>query len=99
MVKKIVLKSYCFTYKKNHGKPEDILMTDYSEVLSHLNEKGKLVAYEFEKDKNGRLHVHGIVEFERTPQFKKMVPHGFHSHFEVMYNEEGWKKYMKKNQP
>jgi len=85
-----------FTYKSNlTGKPQQ---EDYLPVLKLLAQKGTVMDFSFEHDSKKRLHIHGIIKFNRrNPLFRSMIPYGFHSHFEPIYNIEGWRKYITKD--
>lgn len=89
-------KTYGFTYKCNDKKIVD--ETDYQSILATLHKRGHVIDVIYEKDKSGKLHIHGIVEFERrAPLFKTMCPKGFHSKFEELYDIEGWYRYLYKD--
>lgn len=92
------IRVYGFTYKYNMKGAELVTEEDYQTILNRLNSKGTVIDVQYEKDKKGRLHIHGVVEFKKsTPLFKSMCPFGFHSHFEEIYDIGGWQKYMYKD--
>lgn len=91
-------KNYGFTFKKNLGKAEFIDESDYEPILRNLNRVGKVVDVIYEKDKKGRLHIHGIVTFTRSPLFRMLCPKYYHSYFEELYDQAGWNRYMMKDQ-
>lgn len=78
-------------------KAKDVTKDDYDDIWKNLNRKGSLLDWVYEKDSKGKIHVHGLIKFERsTPYFKNMVPRGFTSLFVELYDAEGWRNYLNK---
>lgn len=89
---------YGFTYKKNTSNPLLVNEEDYEPILIMLRRKGIVIDVQYESDSKGLLHIHGLVEFSgKTPLFKSMCPKGYHSHFEEIYDIEGWSRYIHKD--
>lgn len=89
-------KYFGFTYKcMNIADPQEI---HYEDVIARLNNKGIVEDYVLEKDKKGRLHIHGVVQFDRTPLFSSLTKYGYAQKFEELYNTERWLKYIHKEE-
>lgn len=90
-------RNYGFTYKLNN-KPADLVTEqDYEPITKVLNKKGQIIDLVYEKDSKNRIHIHGVVKFQnKTPLFSSMCLKGFHSHFEEIYDQAGWNKYIHK---
>jgi len=91
---------YGFTYKLNNNP--NPTKADYEPVLKLLRSKGEITDFVYEdKTKAGKptaLHIHGVIDFNRkNPYFKKLIPKGFHAHFEQIYDSKHWIGYINKN--
>lgn len=91
---------YGFTYRFN-GNYEPT-KEQYDRILKNLRNRGTVIDYVYEDcDKSGkptRLHIHGIIKFDKkNPYFKSLMWFGCKSHFELIYNRQGWEAYIKKN--
>lgn len=59
---------------------------------------GATVAYNFEEGKQGRLHIHGMVESPRRLYVKRLHPgEGYSFHFEPVKSQIAWQCYIKKD--
>lgn len=92
---------YGFTYRYN-GNYEPT-KEQYDRILKMLRERGSVIDYVFEdRAKSGRptrLHIHGIIKFnKKAPRFSSLMWFGCKSKFELLYNVEGWRSYITKNQ-
>lgn len=90
---------YAFTVKYNCGKPEDVIENDYDRWIHHAYQKKSccLDKLTYERDKLGRLHLHGIIVFPSVTFFrKKLMLHGYHVYFEEIWNYVGWEEYLSK---
>jgi len=86
---------YGFTYKKL-GK-ELPTEEDYMIVLQRLSSKGEVVDFVFEEDSKNRLHIHGTIKLKhKNPYFKSLMCSGFHSHYELITDMDGWNRYIQK---
>lgn len=98
------MEHWAFTIK--YVKHESMSMTDdhitekYEEILSSWNSRKnvKVIYRNYERDKQNRLHIHGIIESTRRLYFKPLMKHGFTMKFELIYDEAGWKKYITKEE-
>lgn len=91
---------YGFTYKLN--TKQNPVESDYDVILKLLRSKGDVTDFVYEtRTKNGKntaLHIHGVIDFNRkNPYFKTLIPKGFHSHFEEIYDSKTWLRYINKN--
>jgi len=94
-------KLYGFTLKETRS-PEALLSeTDYQVALNAIQRRGDILDLHYESTKsNGakaRLHVHGLVEFDRIPLLTSICPSNFSTKFEKIYDLEGWNKYCTKD--
>lgn len=91
-------KLYAFTYKIDDV--EDPSEYDYeARILGILRRKYDLIDHVYEHDSKGKLHVHGIVDFGfKVPRFTTMVPKGIHSNHKMIYDLDGWRRYLLKEQ-
>jgi len=92
--------AYAFTLKMN-TKPDEVCLatrSKYEDVLVGWAIQADLRARVFERDKQGRLHVHGIIELPRDFRYKTLCPKGFHTCFKEIHDLAGWKKYLRKDQ-
>lgn len=91
---------YGFTTKINDKL--NPTFSDYDEIVKIMGQRGRILCIVYEdKSKNKmdtKLHVHGIIRFDRAPLFRTLFPKGVHSRFELLYDEEGWKRYISKNE-
>lgn len=88
---------YGFSIKRNDVKAPT--QQDYMPILKGLSRKGDIIEFIYETDSKGKLHIHGILEVNKTPYFKTLVPKGYGTKFELIYDLEGWKRYMHKDVP
>jgi len=88
--------SWAFTIKKLGGKPGDIKLVDYTEILDIFGKKGIVKHCVDEKDPSGRLHLHGIVQLKKGFFRKSLCLQSYHVHLVEIYNEAPWLKYMNK---
>lgn len=50
-----------------------------------------------EKDKQGRLHIHGIIYLKKGFYRKKLCMPNLHLKLVELYNKEGWEQYIHKD--
>jgi len=88
--------SWAFTYKRlGNGF---VLPKDYTQVIKVLSDYGFVDCHFYEKDSLGKLHVHGIVQLRKGFLRKRLAIHGFHCHFEELYDRNGWEYYIARDQ-
>lgn len=85
---------YAFTIKKL-GKSV-VSLKDYADIMSNMTNYGFVKCAEYERDSQGKLHVHGIVLLRRGFFRKKLCMQGFHVKLEYIYDENGWINYITK---
>lgn len=92
---------YGFTVKDTHTSEIRLNEESYQEVINLLNKKGKILDIIYEnKNKKGdkcRLHIHGVVMFDRIPRFNNLFPTGYSTKIEKINCMEAWNKYISKN--
>lgn len=86
---------YAFTLKAL-ADPKNVRVKDYAPVLEHMSQYGLIKCAEVEHGLRGVCHIHGIILLRRGFFRKKLCFEGFHMKLEFMYNEVGWKKYIRK---
>lgn len=84
------------TYKILRGK---LTEQNYDYIIRNLNNHGTLIEHTFEKDKSGRLHIHGLWQ-ARTPrmQLRNLVHKGTTNRITPIYDLEGWLYYIHKEE-
>lgn len=89
-------KLFGFTYKgvKQGSNPTKI---DYLKIIDVLNKRGTVLDYRYEKDSKGKLHIHGIVKFTRTPLFRSLHFPYYSQKYEEIYDMAGWERYIGKS--
>ncbi len=91
-------KLFAFTYKcvKSNYVPTKV---DYQMIMDQISKKGVILDYRYEKDSKGKLHIHGVIKFSRTPLFKSLHFTYYSQFYEEIYDINGWNKYIGKNSP
>lgn len=91
-------KFYGYTYKCN--VKVDPQREDYLTALQSLRLSGEIIELRFETDSKLKLHIHGIVRFNRAnPYFKRLCPKGYSTKFEQLLDYDGWMRYISKQSP
>lgn len=85
--------SYAFTVKKLG--PADINV-DYHDVISVFTANGNVKEVTQEVDKQGKLHIHGIIVLKKGFFRKKLFLQGYHYKLCQLYDESGWVDYIMK---
>lgn len=90
-------RQYAFTLRRTNLK-NGVTEDDYFNHIVKWENKGqcKLVDYVFEK--TAGLHMHGILEIEKSQKMQYFRVRGWNIKLEELYNPEGWKAYMLKDQ-
>lgn len=83
---------YGFSIKRNDVK--NPTQQDYIPILKILTNKGTISDFVYETDSKGKLHIHGILEVIKTPYFKSLIPKGYGTKFEEIYDLAGWQRYI-----
>lgn len=87
---------YGYSYKILKGT---VNPRSYQYILKELNSRGDVIYNVYETDKKGRLHIHGVYRSDKPRlQFRTMIFKNVHSHFEEIWDDEGWYRYINKHQ-
>jgi len=95
--------AWAFTVKKNSGKSAEVKVEDYDNIFNRWIKFKITPEYKIgEKDKNGRLHYHGIVHLPKGFYRKKLTakdPTGSDYHLKLveLTDRKGWLKYIHKD--
>lgn len=100
-------KNFGFTYRvmsRFRKDPRRVGMI-YSMVIDNLErrfgEDNVYFVYEDQKKDGGQcdLHIHGtvVIREEKKPHFLSLMHPECHSHWEPLYDQDGWTRYMTKN--
>lgn len=87
---------WAFTVKMT-GAGANPTKEDYESVLARFNVYGFVKCHAFEDDSTGRLHIHGIVLLRPGFWRKNLCFDGYHTKLELVYNEQGWLRYISKD--
>lgn len=93
---------YGFTIKDLKTKETNLNESVYEfMVLKDWAKRGKIISKVYEdKRKDGskaRLHVHGVIEFDKKPFIQTLCKKGFAVKLEEIYDLDGWIRYIDKN--
>jgi len=90
------MESFALTVRKQAKVTEQVTEADFDPIIKRMGKK--LMRYVFENDKTkDHKHLHGIVELPKGYFHGHLMIRGFHTHFEPIFNLEGWVKYMEKD--
>lgn len=86
---------FAFTVKDNR-----VDSTDYDQFFDNLTKHKCIVECKYpEYDAKGKLHYHGVAQVPKSLLRKKLVLAGLHVKLDEVYDQEGWLRYIKKDQP
>lgn len=96
-VQKALYREYAFTLRKckSPSKMTEELLLEHLEKMCNKT-SSSLIDYVFEKE--GGLHMHGIIQVPKKEGLYHFRCRGWHMHLEELYNEAGWRYYMMKAQ-
>lgn len=91
--------AYAYTVKCVKGTIESIIPSTYEPFFNRLGRIGSMnIQYKvFEKDKNGRLHVHGVFDCHKFARVDINM-NGYSIRIEPIYDMQGWLSYIAKDQ-
>lgn len=94
--------TYGFTIKDLKTKEIMLNEQSYENILKEWRARGSIdmLVYE-DKTKSGekaRLHIHGIIKFDKKPFIQSLCKKGYAVKLEEIYDLKGWEKYCSKNQ-
>lgn len=92
-------KVYGFTYMDRITPTGELTKcVPYVTVLSRLEKYGTVIHHTFEQSKKGRTHLHGMIQFRRTPKLTTLCYKGFSVRWEKIWNRSGWMSYITKGE-
>lgn len=90
------LNLYFITYKKL-GSVNDVCKDDYKHIIRFIKRRAReIVKLAFELDSKGKLHLHAMIELDRSPYIKKWIHKGFNVDIRPIYDKETLEIYMDK---
>lgn len=90
--------SYAFTLRKTSTKKGQPTQEDYQVHIDTLCLTTKSYKKEVVFERTGGLHMHGILEVPKRCFMNKFRIRGWKMHLEEIYDYDGWKRYMAKEQ-
>lgn len=92
---------YCFSVKKNTGKPDTCTKEIYEEYIKDITSiypiKVEDVVYEHDKQSK-RLHFHAILICDKNFYRAKLRKQGWNIHYMELTSVEAWQQYCLKDQ-
>lgn len=95
--------AFAYTIKHNSGDPDKVCETHYEPIFHKWKQLGLELEYKIkEKDKQGRLHYHGILYlpkgfFRKRLMCKASDGKQYHIKLDEIFNRKGWIKYIEKD--
>lgn len=86
---------YAFTLRRTKIDVSVSLRDEYEEHLRLFDALGARVK-DVEYENKGGLHVHGIIEIPLGMYLKKLRFRGWNLDLKVIYDEQGWLSYIRK---
>lgn len=97
-VVKSQLVSYAYTIKDNRKVNNSDRKETYNIFFRRCECWNIPVEYKVEeKDKQGKLHIHGIMYLKKGFYRKRLCMPNLHLKLVELYNKEGWKQYIHKD--
>lgn len=90
--------SYAFTLRKTSTKKGQPTQQDYQVHIDNLCLTTKSLKKEVVFERTGGLHMHGVLEIPKTVNMYKFRVRGWKMHLEEIWDFDGWKRYMAKEQ-
>lgn len=91
----------CFTYRKNVKKADrsNVTYEDYNVCFDQIKKQGgDIIDFYYEKDKQGRFHLHGLMLIDKKVRYTDLRVQGFASKMVRAYNTTNWLSYCQKSQ-
>lgn len=95
-LRKQLFRAYGFTLRKTSNVHNTTRQT-YADRFGYFKELGcKVVDITFEE--TAGLHCHGIIEIPTSLSIKRLRCRGWNFKYEIIYDKDGWIRYMYKDQ-
>lgn len=97
----MVLINLCFTYRKNVKKIDrpNVTHEHYNICFTTIKKQGgDIIDFYYEKDLQGRLHIHGLMLIDKKVRYTDLRIQGFASKMVRSYNTQNWLSYCTKSQ-
>lgn len=90
-------RQWAFTCRRTTS-PAIVTREQYVNHLQTLTDKMSCKIIDFVFETTGGLHMHGIIEIPKAIDPIRFRVRGWHWYMEELYNEDGWRYYMLKEQ-
>jgi len=95
--------NYAVTVSRNNAMPEEVAESDYDIWRANAQSKGLVMTdWYYERDRKGRLHMHGIATHKRANMLRRSVQlHGYHQRIDILptwLDLSHWNEYILKDQ-
>lgn len=91
-------RQYAFTLRRTNLKKGLPTEDDYFNHLEKWSRLGLCIVIDSVFESTAGLHMHGILEIPKKQNLKVFRVRGWNIKLEELYNEDGWRFYMLKDQ-